>query len=257
MTEIRSIMKPAQTVEFDEFATRVRALIRQDERIIVVVKDMSFQGIITRQDAMLVASTKSNLKAREIMSQPLLFFEPHKEIHDVGRKMIEKDVYSSPVLEDSAVVGVVHMEDILQEVYHPVSKKVQDIMTEDVVSCDRKLKVTKVWDLMEYHDFTGIPVTREVSTSHRKYKKLDGIITRKDILNTGSIRPGIDRQRFTNPPPVEKAMTRTPKVVYPKDSVETCVEYFREHGIGRLPVIKNGYELIGIVDREDVLQLFV
>jgi CBS domain-containing protein len=257
MTEIRSIMKPAHTVELDEFATKVRALVRQDERIIVVVKEKKFQGIITEQDAMLVASTKSNLKAREIMSQPLLLLTPQEEVHNVGRKMIEKDVYSIPVLKNSTVLGIVHMEDVLQEVYHPVSKTVQDIMTEEVVSCDKSESVTKVWDLMEYHDFTGIPVTREVTTSHRKYKKLEGIITRKDILRTGSIRPGIDRQRFTTPPPVEKAMVRTPKCVRPEDSVDVCVKYFEEYGIGRLPVIKNGYELVGIVDREDVLRLFV
>ena len=255
--EIRDIMREPYTVEAEEYATRIRALLRQKERIVIVTKGNKFLGMITRKDAMLVTSTKSNLKAREIMSQPVLTVRPDEEVHAVGRKLIEKDVYSVPVMEASHIVGVVHMEDVIQAVYHPSPKRVRDIMTTQVVSCDRKAEITKVWNLMEFHNFTGLPVTEEVPTSHRKYKKLVGFITKKDILRAGEIRPGMDRHRFTHPPAVEKVMNRTPKLIRPEDSLDTCVVLLRKYDVGRLPVVQNGFELVGIVDREDVLKIYV
>lgn len=253
IVQVNRIMKPPQLVGPAEYATKVRALLRQKERICVVVENDRFLGIITRKDVMLVTSTKSNLKAREIMSIPVLTVNPDEEIHAVGRKMIKKDVYSAPVLQSSAVVGIVHMEDVLQVVYRPTSQKVEDIMTTPVVSCDRSEDAAKVWNLMEYHNFTGLPITRDVSTSHRRYKKLEGFVTQKDILSSGEIRPGETRSHSS----IEKAMTRTPKYVHLHDSVDTCVNLFKQYDIGRLPVVKDGFELVGIVDREDILRLYV
>jgi CBS domain-containing protein len=255
--DIRSIIKPPQTVSPDEYATRIRAMLREKERIIFVIDGSKLLNVITRKDAMLVTSTKSNLKAREIMSYPVLTLAPDEEIHEVGRKMIKKDTYSAPVVEGSRVLGVVHMGDILQAIYRPSPKKVSDIMTTQVVSCNRAEEITKVWSLMEIHNFTGLPITEEVSSSRRRYNRLAGMVTRKDILRAGEIRPGGDRKRFTSPPPVEKVMTRTPKYVRPIDAVDLCVELFRKYRIGRLPVVGDGFELVGIVDREDILQLYV
>lgn len=254
--QVHEIMKEPVIVRPEDHATRIRALLRDKTRIVLVREDNKVLGMITRKDVMLLTSTKSNLKAREIMSTPQVTFGPDKEVHEAGREMIERDVYSVPVLDDSSVLGIVHMEEILQNVYRPTSKKVTDIMTTDVVSCDISESVTKVWNLMEYHNLSGLPVTREVSTSHRRYKKLEGFVTRKDILRSGTIRPG-EEMHFSHPPAIEKAMTRTPKYVRPQDSVDVCVNLFKEHDIGRLPVIRDGYELIGIVDREDVLTLYV
>jgi CBS domain-containing protein len=130
-------------------------------------------------------------------------------------------------------------------------------MTREVVSCDKTEEITRVWDLMEFHNFSGLPVTEEVTTSHRKYKKLAGFVTRKDILGAGDVRPGKDSGRFTHPPPIEKVMTRTPKYVHLEDSVDECVALLTKHKIGQLPVVKNGLELVGIVDREDILKIYV
>lgn len=252
--QVRTIMKRIQEVKPDEYATRVRALLREDERIVAVV-DETFQGVITRKDVMVITSSKSNVKARDIMSLPLLTAGLDEEVHTVGRKMMEKDVYSVPVTENSRVLGVVHMEDIIQAVRKPSSLKVKDIMTTDVVSCDHTEEITRVWASMEVQDFTGLPVTEDVSTSHRRYKKLVGFVTRKDLLRSGGIRPG--EQQFIHPPAVEKAMTRTPRYVRPDDPVDVCVDLFKKHNIGRLPVVKDGFELIGIVDRADVLKIYV
>ncbi len=249
--QVNRIMKPPQLVGPTEFATKVRAILRQKDRICIVVEDDRFLGIITRKDVMLVTSTKSNLKAKEIMSTPVLTINPAEEIHQVGRKMVKKDVYSAPVLQ-SFIMGVVHMEDVLQVVYRPTSKNVKDIMTTSVVFCDLSEDAAKVWNLMEYHNFTGLPITRDVVTSHRRYKKLEGFVTQKDILSSGEIRPGKGSHSS-----IEKAMTRTPKYVRPHDSIDTCVTLFKRYDIGRLPVVKDGFELIGIVDREDILRLYV
>lgn len=255
--QAQDIMKPPKRVEPDEFATRIRALLREEDRIIVVEEEKKFLGIITRRDAMIVSSTKSNLKARDIMSQPLITGWFDEDVHSIGQKLIDKDVSFIPIMKDTFLVGIIHADEVIRAVYHPTSLKVHQIMTENVVSCDHTEDITKVWNLMEFHNFTGLPVVDEVSTSTRRYKKLVGFITRKDILKTGEVRPGADRQRFTNPPPVSKVMNRTPICMRPEDSVDRCVELFHTNQIGRVPVVKDGFELVGIVDREDILELFL
>jgi CBS domain-containing protein len=255
--QAQEIMKPPKYVGPDEFATRIRALLREKDRIICVKEDNRYLGIITRQDAMLLSSTKSNLKARDIMSQPLVTGHPDDDIHDLARTMIEKDVSFIPIIEHEQCVGMVHANEIIQGIHHPTSKKIHEIMTTEVVSCNHTEDITKLWNLMEFHNFSGIPVVEETSTSRRKYKKLVGFVTRKDILKEGEVRPGMDRQRFTNPPPVSKMMNRTPFVIRPDDSVDKCVNLFNTHHIGRIPVVKDGFELVGIVDREDILKLYV
>lgn len=250
-------MNPPQTVGPDEYATKIRALLRQEQRVLAVVENQRFLGIVNRQDIMLITSTKSNLKARDIMSQPVITVAPDEDVYSIGRKMIKHDAAAVPVTDISQLLGVVFMEDVIHAVYRPSQKKVRDIMTTEVVACDHTEEITKVWNLMEFHKLTGLPVTEDVSTSHRRYTRLAGFVTLKDILQRGDLRPGADRQRFTHPPPVEKAMTRTPKYVYPDDSIDRCVELFEKHDIGRLPVVKNGFELLGIVDREDVLKTYL
>jgi len=255
--QAQDIMKPPKRVEPDEFATRIRALLRGEDRVIVVEEDNRFLGIITRRDAMIVTSTKSNLRARDIMSQPLITGCLDEDIHAIGQKMIDKDVSFIPIMKDTLLVGIIHADEVIQAVHHPTSKKIHQIMTTRVVSCDHTEDITKVWNLMEFHNFTGLPIIEEASTSTRRYKKLVGFITRKDILKTGEVRPGVDRQRFTNPPPVSKIMNRAPIYMRPDDSVDSCVEHFHTNQIGRVPVVKNGFELVGIVDREDILRLFL
>ncbi|MBU7042358.1 MAG: CBS domain-containing protein [Theionarchaea archaeon] len=255
--QVQDIMSPPTRVKPDEFATRIRALLRETDRIITVEEKNRFLGIITRQDAMLLSSTKSNLKARDIMSQPLITGAREDDVYHIGRQMIEKDVSFILIMEDTHCVGVVHADDVLQAVHHDVSEKVSEIMTEEVVSCDHTADITKIWNLMGFHNFTGIPVVEEVTTSSRKYKKMVGFLTRKDVLKTGEVRPGVDRQRFTNPPPVSKVMNRTPVYIRSHESVNACVDLFITHRIGRIPVVKNGFELVGIVDREDMLKLYV
>ena len=62
--QIRTLMNPIQAVTPDEYATRARALLRQEEQLLAVTAENRLLGIITRQDVMLVTSSKSNLAAR-------------------------------------------------------------------------------------------------------------------------------------------------------------------------------------------------
>lgn len=52
---------------------------------------------------------------------------------------------------------------------------------------------------------------------------------------------------------VKNKMTANPFTVSPDNNIPDALEIMREHGVKRLPVIKNG-KLVGIVSREDILK---
>lgn len=243
------------TVREDDLATKVRSLFRKSDfrSIPVVDREQRLLGIITRKDILGVTSTKSNIQAEGLMSIPILTLTPEEDILTAMRRMAEASISTVMVVESNnsmRLVGLVTVQDIMNVIiekgFTPKKKIIEEIMTRDVVTCTPEDHLPKVWTRMEETGYSGIPVLKK--------KKLIGIITRKDILNSGFAR--IHREdekgkgKFNTP--VEKVM-RTPVItIKPEDKVEDAVRIMYENNIGRIPVVANG-RLVGIVDRGDIM----
>ncbi len=110
---------------------------------------------------------------------------------------------------------------------------------------------------MDETGFSGLPVI--------KNKKLIGIITRKDIIDSGHVRIGRESGEIKRSIRVEKVMKTPPLVTTPQNSVTEVAQMMIEYDIGRLPVVENPVyvkkepnratksDLIGIIAREDIL----
>ena len=266
MSPVEEIMTPDPvTVSSDTPATKIRSLLREEGfRSLPVVSQNRLEGIITRGDIMNISSTKSNIKARGVMEQPPVIATPDMEIRVIARELLNADVVHAPVVESTdsmRLVGIITVADILRKLLYngsqPKNKSLETLVNRNVVTCNFDDLISHVWSLMDQTGFSGIPVMKK--------KKIIGIITRKDIINSGHARIGRESQEIKRSVRVEKIMKTPPVVVTPSLATRKAAEVMLEYDIGRLPVVRNPVyikkepqrakeaDLIGIVSREDIL----
>ena len=253
------------TVSVDTHATKVRSILREDGyRSIPVLADNRLEGIITRGDILNISATKSNVDARGIMARPKVITTPDEDMHDLAGRLIKADVKQAPVVESTDsmhLVGIVSVVDILRKLLYdgakPSHDKIGEIYTEKAVFCAYDESLSKVWGLMDETGFSGLPVI--------KNKKLIGIITRMDIINSGHVRIGKESNEIKRSIKVEKIMKTPPLVTTLENTVTDVAQILIEYDIGRLPVVENPVyvkkepnravksDLIGIIAREDIL----
>lgn len=105
------------TVDSNSTAQKIAKLMT-DKRVgtVVVVKGQKPIGIVTDTDLTkrVVAPSKDpkRLKARDVMSTPLLFASPENKVDDVVLKMKKHRVKRIPIISKGRLVGIVTTTDI-------------------------------------------------------------------------------------------------------------------------------------------------
>jgi CBS domain-containing protein len=266
MTTVDKIMtSDPLSVSADTKATHVRSLFREEGfRTIPVVSSNRLEGVITRGEILNISSTKSNIDARGLMEHPKVIATPDMEIRDVAIKILDADEVFAPVVESAEnmkLVGILTVADILEKFLldgiKPQKETVAEIFTPDVVTCDYHDLIYHVWSRMDETGFSGLPVM--------KNRKLIGIITRKDVIDSGNIRINRESGDMRRSTKVEKVMKTPPLVVSPETSTKKTAELMLQYNLGRLPVVENALyikkepqrakeaDIVGIVSREDIL----
>jgi CBS domain-containing protein len=268
LTPVEQIMTPDPvTVSVDTHATKVRSIFREEGlRTIPVVSQNRLEGVITRGDMLNISSTKSNIDARGLMEQPRVLATPDMELNHVARQIMESGTIYAPVIEsqdDMHLVGIITISDILRNLLFngaaPRKETLKELTNTNVETCHHDDLISHVWKKMDETGFSGLPVM--------KNKKIIGIITRMDIINSGHVRMTFESQSqmTRGAVHVEKIMKTPPVVATSKTLTREAAEMLLEYDIGRLPVVDNPTyvkkeprrakeaDLIGIVSREDIL----
>jgi CBS domain-containing protein len=119
MLEVRDVMTPHVIAE-DE-ATRVTQLAKKMELAgigsIVITRKGRPVGIVTDRDITIkVCALKKNpddVKAKEIMSTPLLTIEPDAPLEKACQLMAERGIRRLPVVEDDRLVGIISVRNLI------------------------------------------------------------------------------------------------------------------------------------------------
>ncbi|HUV02592.1 MAG TPA: CBS domain-containing protein [Desulfobacteria bacterium] len=84
---------------------------------VVITKDGEPTGIITERDIALKALLKnrraSEVKAREIMTSPLVTIDPEDSVEDACKLAARKRIKRLPVVENGVPIGIVSIRDLL------------------------------------------------------------------------------------------------------------------------------------------------
>ncbi|MGC9517864.1 MAG: CBS domain-containing protein [Methanomicrobiales archaeon] len=257
------------TVSVDTYATTVRSILRNNGfRCVPVVSNKRLEGIITRGDILNISSNKSNVDARGLMEKPKIIATPEMDVNEIAKKLVTADEVQAPVVassEDMTLLGIISVVDILnwllEKSYKPNKKIAEEIYTSSVVTCNNDDSISYVWNKMDDTGFSGLPVI--------KNKKMIGIITRKDIINSGHVRIVKESDEIKRSIKVEKIMKTPPIVATSEMKIEEIAKLLVKCDIGRLPVVENPVfikkmansaresDLIGIISREDVLESYL
>lgn len=116
--------------------------------------------------------------------------------------------------------------------------KVEDVMSEDLISCRPDDKISELAILMAKYDIGAIPICNDED-------QLVGIVTDRDLVIRGYAAS------LSAETKIEKCMTVELVTCDVEMSVTEAGELMSEHQIRRLPVMKDG-QLIGMVSLADL-----
>ena len=118
---------------------------------------------------------------KDVMTKNPVYALPHDTVAEVARLMKDKDIGPVPIVQDrdgTQLVGIVTDRDLAIKVVadglDPVTTRVSDVMTTDVVTCREDDKIDKALNAMSKHQLRRIPV---VDTNNM----LVGIIAQADV----------------------------------------------------------------------------
>jgi CBS domain-containing protein len=242
----------------DELATKARAVIRDfNLRILPVTNgDKKLLGKVSRRDVMTISSSKSSIQVKGIMTPARHVATVDDDVMSTVKTMLKVDVWCAPVVtspQDGTYRGVLGLESFIEKQIETSPEKfareVSEIMTKDVVTCSPEDEVEHIWRLMQERRFAGLPVVKDGC--------LVGIVTQRDLLQSGAVLPTFESKKGRFSPRISSVMQTNVVAVEPSVRAIRVAKVMVSKDIGRVPVRDKGGRLVGIVDREDVVRLVV
>lgn len=244
----------------DELATKARAMIRDLSLRILPVVDShkKLLGKVSRRDVMTISSSVSPMRVKGIMTPARHVATVDDDAAATMRAMLRADVWYAPVVassEDKTYNGVMGLENFIEPLIRTnperLIRDVSESMTKNVVTCSCEDEVGNIWRLMQQKRLSGLPVVKD--------GKLVGMITQKDLLESGSVLPTFEAQkgRFQASSKISSIMKTGVTAVEPSTKMIQAAKVMVSKDVGRIPVEDEHGKLVGIVDREDVVRMLV
>ena len=244
----------------DDLATKARAVLRERElRILPVTNEHKrLVGVISRNDIMNITSSVSPIRVNGIMATHPYSIDPDMESVQAMREMVRRDGWYVPVVkspQDLSYIGMLGLENfILKSLERNVARlstPLSNIMSTKVLTCFPNDEIDNVWQSMKEHSFAACPVVAK--------GKAVGIVTQQNLLESGAVFPRFEAKkgRFKAPTKISFVM-KTPTVsLQPTNTLKEAAEIMLERNIGRVLVVDDKGNLIGIVDREDIVKTLI
>ncbi len=244
----------------DEPATKARALIRDLKLRILPVTDeyKKLLGVVSRSGIMAISSSVSPITVEGVIENPRYVATIETEVTSAIKEMIRQDEWYVPVtnsLEDKSYRGVLGLENFIEAVIktspEKLAKPVSEVMSTNVIACTPEDEIDNIWRLMQTRSFAGLPVVKK--------DKLVGIVTQKDLLESGVLLPTFEssKGRFRASRKISSIMKTGVITVKSSTKLIRAAKAMVFKNIGRVPVTDEEGRLVGIIDREDIARLLV
>jgi CBS-domain-containing membrane protein len=143
-----------------------------------------------------------------------------------------------------------------------IYRKIQNVMTREVVTVTEQTPFTEMVRLMAVHKISALPVVSEMGW-------VVGIVSEADLLRKEEYqedydgenwlerrRRRVDRAKAAGRTAAE-VMSAPAITIDPDATVPMAAKLLAHHGIKRLPVVDDQHRLVGIVSRADLLRPFL
>jgi len=228
-------------------------------RVLPVVEEGKLLGVITRESALAITSTRSNTLVRDVMESPRLVFSTEEDLWTALKAMLEFDEWYVPATSASnRYEGILEIDGFLRSALAEFSEmrglgSVRDFMSRNVKYVTPDETIARLWRRMLKTRYAGFPVVRS-----SRDMEVVGMITQHDLLKKGYTRIELESEAGPRKSAkVREAMTTPAITVREGSDMYLVAEVMVRNNIGRLPVVNGKGYLIGIVDRSDVCRAYV
>jgi len=127
--------------------------------------------------------TTASVKVSRVMTKKLITVSLGSKVEEAVKKMVDLDVECLPVVDSEGILhGLLTFRDIVTKVIYSQANvrksKVEDIMTQDLVTCDLNCTVLDIVKIMKNKHLRRIPVVNAKN-------KLMGLVTDFDLALFG------------------------------------------------------------------------
>ena len=236
-----------------------------------VIKNKKIVGIITRKDLL---RKPEETQLGLLMTTKPITIEPDADLSEAAKIIVTKRIRRLPVVEDSKLVGLLSVSDIVHAI---AQMKIKDLYTSRTFALWEETPLPIVGRVMEISGVDSIPVLDEES-------RLVGILSERDLIRCTSIEDSVGVSDFSNGTdddewtwesirdnhtisygiskvqlpnrPVKLAMVKNVVTVPQNAEVSECALKMRRARVDQLPVVNGDKRLVSMLyDRELVRAL--
>ena len=192
-TKVRTLMKVAPAVASDSSLSKMaKLMIESGIRQLPVFEKNKLVGFVTDENIIHAAVSEQwgNTAIEKIMTKAPHTIEANRSVGAVLSLMRERGISHVPVMDSGKLVGMVSIQDILENIYWPqrrqskgdiVGEKIETlsvpakgIMARPVITVEPQTSLREAEKKMHDHDISCLPVTLD--------ERLVGIVTKLDFL---------------------------------------------------------------------------
>ncbi|MFH0837136.1 MAG: CBS domain-containing protein [Candidatus Aenigmatarchaeota archaeon] len=117
MVRVKDIMVKPLKVDINDNIKKVGIMMKETRRdVVIVTKSNNPVGLITDSDLVkkIIATgiKSSSVKAKDIMSKPLVAIGPNEDMFEAARKIKKSRIKRLPVMTKGRVIGIISLSDI-------------------------------------------------------------------------------------------------------------------------------------------------
>lgn len=227
-------------------------------REILVIEKNKLKGIIYSKEISKKGITDpTKAKVNSLMRFPPHTLSPEQDVNEAAKLIFKTGLRALPVVENSKVIGIVSMHDIVDSVSS--TKEFRQTVAESIMSVpetakeDTDIGFARV--MMREKNISRIPIVD-------KNNKLKGVVTIFDLLK--AIKPH-ERMSFYSMSeeketimgiPLSVVMNDSPTIVERKSSLSEVVGMIKKYDTDGLIVEENGFP-VGVITEKDLLEFYI
>jgi CBS domain-containing protein len=245
MKTAQDFMIEIPVLKYNDQITKARQILRDNRfrEIYVVDAKKNLLGYIDVTDGLRVTATKSNVTVEGYVKEAPMV-NPSDPIERVAKAIRDFKTDSAAIVDPRPhMIGGVLLSDIFPVIIsrNELHGTVAAHMSTNVATTGPTDTIQKVYTMIMESGFSAFPVVKK--------RRVVGFVSRRDLISARRVRSAISQHSSTT---IEEVMTREAVTIGPGEPISAAAELMVAHDVGRLPVT-DGENLVGIVDRHDVL----